>query len=623
VTVLEPKERLLLLESLRPPVGFRFDEGIGTTYTLDLVALLTAPLAFTWFEQRDEGAGAESVNSLEIVESLRRYADRLTLFCHAGRIAVPRAHYPQLAFLEDAIVQCRPASGGAFHPKVWLLRFVPLEGGEVRYRLLVLSRNLTFSRAWDTMLTLDGTLKKTPVRQSGPVADFVRALPSFAAGHRVSADVTDRLHRLAGEVERVEFAPPPNVSDIAFAPLGLSGRRGDPLKNLRKTKRLLVISPFVVATQLEELASGRSEMWVVSTGAQLEGLSHTPKGHIRFFTLKDRVRSEPADGEAAPTRENEAIELADLHAKLYLTEIGAEAHVWTGSANATAAAFGGNVEFIAELTGPRKYLGLDGMMQAEKGELRFVNLLEPADDIVARAPTSPESKALEKKLDDVRNAVVSSGLVIDVSDAGDGAFHLSVRASGGLQIPDDVKATCWPSAVSAAGAVMATTAPGATVARFPAVSLAGVTSFLAFKLSAQANGDSMEIEFVLAVPLNGAPGGRREHVLRSLVKDRSRMLRFLWLLLADDVADIPMMSKNDPASVDDGDETSTGAPPPGGLLEALLRNLDRSPERLDYLDGLMTELRRDASAPDLFPPGFDAIWEPIWAERLRLKEKAR
>jgi hypothetical protein len=604
-------------------VGFRFDEGIGTTYTLDLVALLTAPLAFTWFEQRDEGVGAESVDSLEIIESLRRYADRLTLFCHAGRIAVPGAHYPQLAFLEDAIVQCLPASGGAFHPKVWLLRFVSIDGDEIRYRLLVLSRNLTFSRAWDTMLTLDGILKKTPVRRSRPIAEFVRALPSFAVGHRVSAASVDRLNRLAEEVERVEFEPPPNVSDIAFVPLGLSGRRGDPLKNLRKTKRLLVVSPFVVAGQLDELAEGRSEMWVVSTRAQLEGLSHKPKGQVCFFALKDRLRSEPADGEAAPTQENEAIELADLHAKLYVTEIGAEAHVWTGSANATVAAFEGNVEFLVELTGPRKYSGLDSMMQAEKGELRFVDLLDPADDIVARAPVSPESKALEKKLDDVRNAIVSSGLVIDVSDAGDGAFHLDVRVSGGLQIPNDVKATCWPSAVSAAGAAMATTAPGATVVRFPAISLAGVTSFLAFKLSAQANGDAMEIEFVLTAPLNGAPDGRREHVLRSLVKDRSRMLRFLWLLLADEVTGVPPALDVAGVPANGQSQTSGSTPPSAGLLEALLRNLDRSPERLDYLYGLMTELRSNTSAPDLFPPGFDAIWAPIWAERLRLREKMR
>ena len=58
--MLEPRDRLLLFEALKPPEGFHFDQGIGTTYSLDLLALLTAPLAFTWFEQQgdeDQRAG--------------------------------------------------------------------------------------------------------------------------------------------------------------------------------------------------------------------------------------------------------------------------------------------------------------------------------------------------------------------------------------------------------------------------------------------------------------------------------------------------------------------------------------------------------------------------------------
>ena len=130
--MLEPGDRLLLFEALRPPEGFRFDQGIGTTYSLDLIALLTAPLAFTWFEQPGDDTQVARVNSLEILESLRRHADQLTIFCHAGRIALPKVVYPQLAFLEEAVVECQASDGGAFHPKVWALRWVNDEG-EVRH----------------------------------------------------------------------------------------------------------------------------------------------------------------------------------------------------------------------------------------------------------------------------------------------------------------------------------------------------------------------------------------------------------------------------------------------------------------------------------------------------------
>ena len=100
------------------------------------------------------------------------------------------------------------------------------------------------------------------------------------------------------------------------------------------------------------------------------------------------------------------------------------------------------------------------------------------------------------------------------------------------------------------------------------------------------------------------------------------MLRFLWLLLADEVTDMPDPSSGTTRKTDDGESTGTVAFATGGLFEVLLKNLDRSPQRLDYLHGLMTELRKDTAESDLFPEGFDAIWEPIWAERCRQKGEA-
>src|SRR5262245_60412929 len=120
--MLEPQHRQLLFDSLEPPAGYSFDQGFGTTYSLDLLALMMAPVAFTFFDQKRNEDGLAAA-SLEVLEGLRRYAGRLTVFCEAGRIAVPAGRFPQLAFLEDSVVQCRPVNGGSFHPKVWVLRF--------------------------------------------------------------------------------------------------------------------------------------------------------------------------------------------------------------------------------------------------------------------------------------------------------------------------------------------------------------------------------------------------------------------------------------------------------------------------------------------------------------------
>lgn len=620
--MLEPKDRQLLLEALRPPIGFQFDEGIGTTYTLDLVALLTAPLAFTWFEQKDSAGADGAVDSLEIVESLRRYADRLTLFCHAGRISLPKAHYPQLAFLEDSIVECLPSSGGAFHPKVWVLRFTADEGEDIRYRMLCLSRNLTFSRAWDTMLTLDGVVRKGTVARSRGLAEFVRALPDQAARGAIGDRVRGRAERLALEIERVEFELPEHVEDFVFHPIGIPGRRRRPLAVLDDTKRLLVVSPFLTASRLHELADGTADLTVVSTPSQLEALSNAPREGVRYFVLTERLRPEAEEDDVSPLTEAEAIELSDLHAKLYVTERGATAHVLTGSANATAAAFDRNVEFLVELTAHRKWLGLDGMMATAKGETRFINLLQPADDLVGTAVPPEEVVALDRCLEEFRTLLAKAGLTIQVTASGEGAFDLDLQTQEPIDVPQGVKASCWPSAVATAGMALRSTAAGATVARFPAISFAGVTAFMAFELVGRAGDVERRVDFVLALPLLGAPEGRREHVLRSLVRDRSRMLRFLWLLLADEVADVPDGWAGSTGAPADGEAQRSSAFSTGGLFEVLLKNLDRSPQRLDYLHSLMTEMRRDLAETDLFPEGFDAIWEPIWAERCRQKGEA-
>ena len=93
------------------------------------------------------------------------------------------------------------------------------------------------------------------------------------------------------------------------------------------------------------------------------------------------------------------------------------------------------------------------------------------------------------------------------------------------------------------------------------------------------------------------------------------MMRFLWLLLADEGVAIPEMSGPDRPETGRGD---SGSPLlANGLFELLLRNLDRAPIRLDHLNNLLKELRHGAEGEDLLPAGFDAIWDPIWRQRER------
>ena len=52
--------------------------------------------------------------------------------------------------------------------------------------------------------------------------------------------------------------------------------------------------------------------------------------------------------------------------KLYVADAGSEGRIWTGSANATDAAFSKNVEFLVELRGKKKYCGIDAVLNGGK-----------------------------------------------------------------------------------------------------------------------------------------------------------------------------------------------------------------------------------------------------------------
>ena len=151
--MLDPETRSYTLEILRPPPGYELDRAIATTFSLDLLALLTAPLAFTFFDWEDT-EGRPTGDPLAILESLRLYSDRISIFCQSGRIAVPHTH-KLFTYLENsvfAVTAQRP--GAVFHPKLWILRLIA-PNQPIIYRVLIPTRNLTFERCWDTVLTLE------------------------------------------------------------------------------------------------------------------------------------------------------------------------------------------------------------------------------------------------------------------------------------------------------------------------------------------------------------------------------------------------------------------------------------------------------------------------------------
>ena len=145
-------------------------------------ALLTAPVAFALLEAdaSEDGLASPTV----ILEAIRRNAGLIDLFCQAGQIALPAEYPPLVAYLEEVVHEVTaPTKHRVFHPKVWAIRFRSPDG-ESCYRLLCLSRNLTFDRSWDTILALGRACRRDARGRSRPgiglLSKFVGSLPRLA-----------------------------------------------------------------------------------------------------------------------------------------------------------------------------------------------------------------------------------------------------------------------------------------------------------------------------------------------------------------------------------------------------------------------------------------------------------
>ncbi|MFW6312208.1 MAG: hypothetical protein ACOC1K_08260, partial [Nanoarchaeota archaeon] len=152
--MLNPDNRTLYLDALKPPAGFELDYAIAASYSLNLNTLVMLPLALSKY--RDEFTQKEKIDRIKLLEALENNYDKMSIFCQKGQIAIPKNVNILYSFLEDTIIETQIKKGNkAFHPKIWILRFINKDSN-FKYRLIVSSRNITFDKSWDSILVLEG-----------------------------------------------------------------------------------------------------------------------------------------------------------------------------------------------------------------------------------------------------------------------------------------------------------------------------------------------------------------------------------------------------------------------------------------------------------------------------------
>lgn len=614
--MLDPEGRHLLLDALRPPLGYELDLAVGTTYTLDLYALLTAPVAFAMFDRESEDGSPRS-DPIAALQALRRYAGRITVFCQAGDITVPRDYRSLIVYLEDSIVPVVPPVRDAiFHPKVWFIRYRQPSSEAVAYRMLSMSRNLTYDRSWDTILRLEGEM--TDAVHHAELRQFVAALPGLADGFKPIAERRRAdIFALADDIQNVKWTGPDGMEVKRFWPIGHDGRPSWPYGG--RADRIFAISPFVTQGALTRLTKGLRGSILLSRPETLDILGGTATSHLRERLVLSSDTAETTSEEADATAGLEPARgvLQGLHAKLVVADVPYEGRVWTGSANLTDAAFNGNVEFVTELRGPKKRCGIDAIIGDQAGRLGLRTIVEPYEPASAEGRALTDLEQLARRLDAARrilgrlrftatcHQVEADAYVIEVSGT---PFEGADFDFTGLQ---GLAATIRPVTLGHGAAMAIELMPSGLTARYR-LSYAAITPFFAIHLRPTDGETALETNFLVNAELVGAPDDRAENVMVGLLKNRNDLIRFLLLLLGNVDDALTAMTGEGAGSWEGGGSWATG-PASEALLEPLMRAYSRDRTRLHEIKHVMEELAKTDTGREILPDGWDAVWAPIQA----------
>lgn len=597
--MLSPDDRTILTDALRPPAGMRVDAAVVTTYSLDLTSMLMAPLAMAAHDLLDTGADTDP---LALLESVRRYADKTTVYCQAGAIHVPAAYRRIVTFAEDCVVQVvAPGPRGIFHPKVWLLRFSDGDGGEA-HRLLVLSRNLTQDRSWDTVLQLDETNEPdAPALDGNDVAEFVEALPAFAP-KPPTPNHAKLTRSLTESVRGVRFSLPTGYAHGQFLGFGVDRSAAWPLPDA--ADRLLVISPFLDATTINRLpeASDRS---IVARAESFDRVGARGLESFDTFVLQAPAESEDSD-EPSDARERTPEPLLEptvgLHAKVFVWDEGATSHTLTGSANATQAAFTRNIEASVLLTGKRSACGVNAILDDPSLSLRSVlQAYAPAND----GPADVVELAAELDLQAFHIALASADATLTVDGRDDGYYDLAFDVSGDIDLVGDT--TVRP--VSLPDRIHARSWTGSPLS-WEQVEAKDLTPFVAVTTTLVRDGRAVERSCLIKASLRGAPGSRGRTVLRSLLSNQQDLLRLLALLLDDPSLDLGLqVTATDPDS--DGSTEFRPVFDDLVLLEPLVRAAARNDDGLGRVARLFDDLADDSGEVPYLTDDIRRLWQTV------------
>ena len=611
--MLNPNTRYTCLEELRPPEGRKLDCAVATTFSLDLMSILLAPVSMALQDYRVDKELID--DPIALLEAIERTSERFVVFCQQGRISIPSRHSPLYAHLEQSVIEVKARHReGVFHPKAWFLRFIdensllpPL------YRFICLTRNLTFDNSWDTALIMEGEVaenRRRGFKENTPLSRFIISLSELTV-RRLPNRILKLVDMIASEVQRVRFQTPEGFTDkYRIIPSGIPNHRRIP--EFQTGRKSLVVSPFLSASVLKAFIRDHSNNIIISRAESLDEFTNEQfsefSRNTEFFVMDRNAETPDENQEEASVSPNGLDDLRGLHAKLMIMENGSNVRVLTGSANATDAAFNGrNVELLVELAGSRQTCGINRLLGDENDKHTLRSMLQPYIRDQDGEPLDNTLQKIEKKLEEARRRISGAELKIDIETHISGEYRLVLRLDRNkLDLPQGVTGRCFPISLPENRFKNLSELTTSGEVSFEKLTVDGLTGFVAFELLCRQKSQKLGAAFVLNLPTNGMPADREKQILRHILKDKDRFIRYLMLILGSDMVASPENNvQNGQKEAYKHYMSPWGLP----LLEEMVRAFSRDPSKIERVERLVKDMMATGDVNDILPEGFDKVWK--------------
>lgn len=360
---LDPRDRKSwqgFLDLLEPPPGFRLGAALGTSFGLSIDALTAALLAMC-------GADGESLAGDPVagVMAVTRLRSRVRVLVHPGTVSggTHAAGNRFVAMLDRLIVEVDPGRG-LFHPKVWALKFDPInqsrESDSPIGRIVVSSRNLASSTCFEMVAFFEGK-PAADGRPSAFCADVAGAIDAWVASAR--GRVPLEVARLSSFVRQLALEElPREAADECRFRWQAVGRRSLLSHLPPRASAAVLVSPFVQPAFIHELLQRVGRVQILSTAPALDALDDETFAALERVAAAQRL---PVLYQVTEVGEPDGVFINDVHAKLLMLERDGESVTYIGSANATPPGWGltapANVEAMVEM---RPGLGIDRFISA-------------------------------------------------------------------------------------------------------------------------------------------------------------------------------------------------------------------------------------------------------------------